>query len=93
MTQLEKKLKEMGYRPDLNSKVLPHYKKQCDYNKWVDGCMVLNVDRSKIINHYVSMLSGIHSQQDIDNIQIAFNNLERDIKEIKNETTIRHDTK
>ncbi len=82
MTQLEKKLKEMGYKHIFSSysiavcETIKYYIK--DTNQYIETCY------GNINDYYVQTLN-VKTQEDIDNIQIAFNNLKRDIEEIKNE--------
>lgn len=75
---MESKLKELGY-----SKLSPkHYIKQingsCSNHIIIDEC-------GKAINSFLFRPFGFSTQKDIDALQIAFNNLQRDIKELENE--------
>lgn len=45
---------------------------------------IIVIKNNKIIRHYITYYVPIESQEDIDNLQIAFNRLQSDIKELEN---------
>lgn len=85
MTELEKKLKKLGYNQAYIDIPCSRYKNVSSYNSRILSYIDLNESQNKIDGYYVDICDGITSQQDIDYIQIAFNNLERDIKELGGE--------
>ena len=51
-----------------------------DYKKSLDGeIMIINIQ----LNNFMIVVGCIRSQKDIDNLQIAFNNVRRDFEEMK----------
>lgn len=77
MTKLYEKLKELGYKPN---KLIPfeYFKryKKCTASILISGGLVgfLNLKYK---------ISVINTQQDIDDLQQAFNELQKDIEELK----------
>ena len=88
MTELQKKLESLDYDYDGDS----CYKKDSDYDKSISQVITLNEELDEIVDYCVVEFDTITTQKRIDNLQISFNNLTRDIKEIKGETN-RNDTK
>ena len=85
MTALEKKLVSLKYGFLHGNMGQPNYGKISDYDKRIEGVIVLNNDRNKIVSMVVRIYGDVRTQQDIDNIQIAYNNLTQDIKELGGE--------
>ena len=80
MTKLEQKLCELGY--------IDHRKTHPSFNNFYkfynDYMLVIYLDENKIIDFEVSVFSARYkTQQDIDNLQQAFNQLQDDLKELK----------
>ena len=84
----EEKMKEMGYSI-FYSIFYKYYK--CDeethYYQMVDKCCSAYISfkpgKKEIIDNKLSWYGFIKSQSDIDALQIAFNNLKRDVEEIE----------
>lgn len=81
MTKLEQKLIKLGY--------IDHRKTHPSFNDFYkfynDYTLVIYLDENKIIDFDVSVFSARYkSQQDIDNLQQAFNQLQIDLEAIKN---------
>ena len=75
MTKLEQKLKELGYEYEcLNI----YYK---EFNK----TLVLTIDLypNLIYGRVHCCFAEFHNQQDIDNLQLAFNEMQRDLEVLK----------
>lgn len=81
MTILEKKLKEMGYI-ELWGTPANIYSKN-DTNEYIYQNIELDRKCLFIKDYYVSLNADINSQNFIDDIQIAFNNVRRDFEELK----------
>ena len=74
MTKLEEKLKELGYE---------NYIYYWQKPKWVNNTFIvvrINEDLTGSLGDCI-----IKSQQDIDNLQQAFNEMQKDLEELKNE--------
>lgn len=82
MTKLEQKLIELGYKLVLG---LPCYEKRTD-----KGNIEIIVIKNEIRKAYIraSAYKVINSQQDIDNLQQAFNQLQSDLKELNEDENI-----
>jgi hypothetical protein len=72
MTKLEQKLIELGY--ETNNSI---------YKYWFKGQIVIQTFYGNVENYYIICPNNIHRQQDIDNLQQAFNQLQSDLKELK----------
>ena len=79
MTLCEK-LEELGYNcHNLYFRYYKHY-----YDLYVDVAISLDSVGEEIETYgIVPDAQGLYQQQDIDNMQVAFNRLKRDIKEIE----------
>lgn len=79
MTKLEEKLVELGYEKTIGS---GRWCKEYDGNKNI----FINTDEyyKKIKDYYIHFYSFIECQQDLDNLQLAFNELQKDLEELKN---------
>ena len=76
MTKLEEKLIELGY-----DFIDSCYNQHC-YRKSIKGCrVVINVFKGKVIGRYID--KAIIYQQDIDNLQQAYNILQSDLEVLK----------
>lgn len=82
MTKLEEKLLELGYMKSFLFQTFEkHLKDKC--------CVIyitLNCETNEIIYSYIHNITYIITQQDIDNIQQAFNQLQKDLEVLKNES-------
>ena len=80
MTKLEAKLVELGYE-QLNYKNDDYltYRKFTKFQCTI--AIGLSNDRSRIHKSYIN--DKIISQHDIDNLQLAFNQMQKDLKELK----------
>lgn len=80
MNDLEQKLIELGYKD--HRKTHPSFN---DFYKFYnDYMLVIYLDKNKIIDFEVSVFSTKYkSQQDIDNLQKAFDQLQADLKELE----------
>ena len=74
MTKLEEKLKELGYKKREYSKV--------QYFKRINGG-IIHLDITDLKSTYVEPVYIIYSQQDIDNLQQAFNEMQKDLEELR----------
>ena len=77
MTKLEQKLIELGYQ-------------ETPYGSWLkyhndNGYFAFEIEKHKKIKGMVrpSMYTWFRTQQDIDNLQLAFNELQKDLEELK----------
>ena len=77
MTKLEKKLEEMGY-------------KETPYGNWLkyhddNGYFIFEIEILKKIKGMVrpNMYTWFRTQQDIDNLQQAFNEMQKDLEILK----------
>lgn len=74
MSRLEEKLIELGYESD--SKYM--------YCKNLDRCYILIIIyENMIINYGVSSTDFICHNEDIDNLQLAFNEMQKDLAVLK----------
>jgi hypothetical protein len=78
MTKLEEKLIELGYE---NIYVNGRWYKEYDGNKSI----FINTDEhhKKIKDYHIHFYSFIECQQDIDNLQLAFNEMQKDLEILK----------
>lgn len=83
MTKLEEKLIELGYehRYDPTAQKVEYFKSMRVSNRWIRLVVVIDIDR--IIRNCVANCIDIKSQQDIDNLQQAFNVLQKDLEVLK----------
>lgn len=80
MTKLEKKLIELGYKP---SRYI-NYRYAKTVNEYgLELVFLLKDNNGDIDKHYLSLSYTLTNKQDIDNIQQAFNQLQQDLKELK----------
>ena len=77
MTKLEQKLLELGYEYINNSRWVKDY----DGNKNI--FINTNENHNKIKDYYIHFYSFVECQQDINDLQQAFNQLQNDLKELK----------
>ena len=79
MTKLEEKLIELGYEKE----------RICEYTKdFIKEQFYLMITinpytRNKIVDNYVFQYSFTKTQQDIDNLQQAYNQLQKDLEVLK----------
>ena len=87
MTELEKKLKKLGYKYDGDG----CYQKDSDYDKSISQVITLN-NRLDEIMYYCVVVSDeieisdkieISAQEKIDNIQMTFDDLMQDFKGVR----------
>lgn len=78
MTKLEKKLEELGYERTFGSS---RWCKEYDGNKTI----FINTDEyhKKIEDYYIHFYSFIECQNDLDNLQQAFNVMKKDLELLK----------
>ena len=83
MTKINKKLLELGYEFD---KLMSRKDFQV-YSKWVNGheIMIHTEDNSITYNYVCVPATGLESQEQINNIQQAFNVLQNDLEVLKDE--------
>ena len=83
MTKLEEKLIELGYEHHENYYSHRLYiKKHLDTNDFIT--IRLSKDRTKISNAYIDYDSYYFTnQKQINNLQLAFNELQKDLEELK----------
>ena len=80
MSKLEEKLKELGLKEKL---IELGYETDCDfYEIWLKGNIQIITFYGRIKNYCVITSNNIHRQQDIDDLQQAFNTLQQDFKEL-----------
>ena len=84
MTKLEEKLIELGYEEQPkhahNQRVVLYFKNIYDYSL----AIYYDCKSNKIIDEVVfTNAKIIRTQQDIDNLQLAFNELQRDLEVLK----------
>jgi uncharacterized coiled-coil protein SlyX len=83
MTKLEKKLQELEYRYAFDNDEGYLYCKR--HNKKYIFNVLLSYSKRRIENYDVANLYDIHSQKDIDNLQQAFDELQKDLQELEND--------
>ena len=74
MSRLEEKLIELGYSKREYSKV--------QYFKSIYGG-IIHLDITDLVSTYVEPKYIIHFQQDLDNLQQAFNEMQKDLEILK----------
>ena len=81
MTKLEEKLFEL----ELKEKLIElGYETDCDFCEiWLKGNIQIITFYGRIKNYCIITSNNIHRQQDIDNIQQAFNQLQKDLEVLK----------
>lgn len=79
MTKLEQKLLELGYAQFANIKT--YFQKE--FNCALSKVIVLNDQLTEVKGHKISLYGVIRTQQDIDNLQQAFNEMQKDLEELK----------
>lgn len=79
MTKLEQKLLELGYEQ------LPYLKTYFvkEFNCVMHKVIFLNDQLTEVKGHKISPYGAFRTQQDIDNLQLAFNELQKDLEELK----------
>lgn len=80
MTKLEEKLKELGYE---HTHVNGHWYKEYDGNKSI--FIYTDEHYEKIRYYYIHFYSFIECQNDIDEIQQAFNEMQKDLQKLTKE--------
>ena len=80
MTKLEEKLIELGYVQTHTNKKVSKFKGLCNS---VIICIVYDKQLNDITGYIEDVYCNIKYQFQIDNIQKAFNQLQQDLKELK----------
>ena len=77
MTKLEQKLEELGYKKDK----LIHF----SYYKRYKYCTAIIINNGGLtgVLDFRYKLSSISTQQELDNLQQAFNEMQKDLEELK----------
>lgn len=79
MTKLEEKLIELGYIKSIfQSRYIKYYKQTYIYS-----LIQLSINNDEIRWHTLDCNSSFDEQQDIDNLQQAFNEMQKDLKVCK----------
>lgn len=82
MTKLEQKLIELGYRSYYNSLTHEHHRYYKQFSNIIGMNITINYGKITVSNvEYFSHL--FYKQDQIDNLQQAFNQLQNDLKELK----------
>ena len=82
MTKLEEKLNELGYKPYDDFMLIRTFIKI--YNDKWNLIMETGLYETKVIECYVDLdAMTIHTQQDIDDLQQAFNVLQKDLEKLR----------
>ena len=82
MTKLEQKLIELGYKSYYNSLTHEHHRYYKQFSNIIGMNITIKNDKITVSNvEYGRYL--FYKQQDIDNLQQAFNQLQSDLKELK----------
>ena len=81
MSKLEEKLIELGYRYYYDNSEGYLYIKT--HNKKYLFNVLLSYSKRRIETYEVSSVYDFHSQQDIDNLQQAFNEFQKDLEILK----------
>ena len=79
MTELEKKLIELGYEQFPYIKTYFEKEFHCALHKVI----FLNDQFTKVESHKISPYGAFRTQQDIDDLQQAFNELQKDLEVLK----------
>ena len=81
MTKLEEKLIELGFHYCFDNAEGYLYSKK--HNKKYIFNVLISYTKKHIENYDVTNLYDFHSQKDIDNLQQAFNEMQRDLEILK----------
>lgn len=81
MSKLEEKLIELGYRYSFDNDEGYLYIKT--YNKKYIFNVLISYSNKRIENYDVANVYDFHSQQDIDNLQQAFDEMQKDLEILK----------
>lgn len=81
MTKLEQKLQELGYKQDtfISTIFYGEIKNDCRFHKDI----FLNDILTEVKAHKVTPFCAFRTQQDIDELQQAFNELQKDLEILK----------
>lgn len=80
MTKLEEKLLELGYRYSFDNSEGYLYIKT--HNKKYIFNVLLSYSKRRIENYDMANVYDIHSQQDINDLQQAFNEFQKDLQKL-----------
>ena len=81
MTKLEEKLIQLGYKKWLSGNDGVQY-----YLKLTNEVEIeIHIENNKIVNYYVFQRRNIFKQELIDDLQQAFNQLQKDLEVLKSE--------
>ena len=79
MTKLEQKLIELGYKPSIfENRYIKYYKETDNYI-----LIQLSKNKNSIMSYSFGSQKAFTNQQDIDNLQQAFNQLQNDLEVLK----------
>lgn len=82
MSKLEEKLVELGYKSYYNSLIHKHHRYYKQFSNIIGINITINNDKITVSNvEYGSYL--FYKQQDIDNLQKAFDMLQKDLEVLK----------
>lgn len=81
MTKLEEKLEKLGYRYSFDNSEGYLYIKT--HNKKYIFNVLLSYSKRRIENYDVANVYDFHSQKDIDNLQQAFDEMQKDLEILK----------
>ena len=81
MTKLEKKLQELGY--EQNEFTLNYWGKEMENDCRFKKIIYLNNQFTEIKGHKVTPYCAFRTQQDIDDLQQAFKEMQRDLEVLK----------
>lgn len=79
MTKLEEKLIELGYFEERTTH--PNSNRFLKYHE--DYLLIITIDNNKIYGKIPALMIDFTSQQDIDNLQQAFNILQQDLEVLR----------
>ena len=79
MTKLEEKLIELGYTQFTHIKTYFQKEFNCAFHKVI----FLNDQLTEVKGHKISPYGAFRTQQDIDNLQLAFNEMQKDLEILK----------
>lgn len=80
MTKLEEKLIELGYKPFYQSAYYDSFVKRIEN---IGNCnIILDIETKKITMSYL-VPNTIHNKEQLDNLQQAFNVMQKDLEELK----------
>lgn len=90
MTKLEQKLKELGYEYASPYGYYCRFKNDyvMRYKKYMDEDYLIIIDldfktETKIVDCYILLPMSILRQKDIDNLQQSFNEMQKDLEELR----------